>query len=217
MILWKPEAMVIRIGTNKQILTANIFLLFFALTVPGYQGSEIDNYARMQRDLGKYARVQRNLFNYDRALRKIDEEDDENQMLLEDLATHDNDGEKEEVGKAVPQAPSKSLFNRTPLQQHKVNTRSGMRLRRLRRSDEGPKNMRLRRLRRSGGSNMRLRRLRRSDGEMDIDGFFPQDVYVAKRPNYQTTLRSAFDEIMSNSICTVAGRLVPCIREPSSA
>ena len=66
----------------------------------------------MQRDLGKYARVQRNLFNYDRALRKIDEEDDENQMLLEDLATHDNDGEKEEVGKAVPQAPSKSLFNR---------------------------------------------------------------------------------------------------------
>ena len=82
------------------------------------------------------------------------------------------------------------FFDRTPLQQHKVNTRSGMRLRRLRRSDEGPKNMRLRRLRRSGGSNMRLRRLRRSDGEMDIDGFFPQDVYVAKRPNYETTLRS---------------------------
>jgi len=60
-------------------------------------------------------------------------------MLLEELAVHDDDGEKEEVGKAVPQAPSKSLFSRTPLQQHKVNTRSGMRLRRLRRSDEGPK------------------------------------------------------------------------------
>ena len=75
-------------------------------------GSEIDNYARMQRDLGKYARVQRNLFNYARAQRKIEDEDDENQMLLEELAVHDDDGEKEEVGKAVPQAPSKSLFSR---------------------------------------------------------------------------------------------------------
>ena len=93
---------------------------------------------------------------------------------------------------------------------------------------------------------MRLRRLRRADGSMEANGL---PMYVVKRPNYLTTLRSvsmvihlnisveilfffaplvpqvstnfdnifqAFDEIMSNSICTVAGRLVPCIREPST-
>ena len=78
------------------------------------------------------------------------------------------------------------LFYRSPLQIHKVSTRAGMRLRRLRRNGDG---MRLRRLRRGGegDKNMRLRRLRRSEIAMDVPR---HDFYVVKRPNYETTLRS---------------------------
>merc|ERR1719351_377790 len=101
MILWKSEAFVIRIGINKQILRTNILLLFFALTVPGYQGfllqgSEVDNYARMQRDLSKYARAQKEVPDFAQA--DISEEDveDEDQKLLDELANHNNNEDKEE-------------------------------------------------------------------------------------------------------------------------
>jgi len=217
MILWKSEAFVIRIGINKQILTTNILLLFFALTVPGYQGfllqgSEVDNYARMQRDLSKYARAQREVPDFFHASSSEEDVEDEDQKFVRELATQNNDEDKQEETGTDGQAVNEAIFPRSPLQIHKVNTRAGMRLRRLRRNGEG---MRLRRLRRGGegDKNMRLRRLRRTEIAMDVPR---NDFYVVKRPNYETTLRSAFDEIMSNSICTVAGRLVPCIREPSA-
>merc|ERR1719322_643378 len=195
MILWKPEAMVIRIGTNKPFLTANIFFLFFALTVPGYQGSEVDNYARMQRDLSKYARAQRDVPDFVQADGSEEDVEDNDQKFLRELATHNDEDKQEEIGTTDRQTLNEAIFPRTLLQIHKVNTRAGMRLRRLRRNGDG----------------MRLRSLRRSEIAMDVPR---HDFYVVKRPNYETTLRSAFDEIMSNSICTVAGRLVPCIREP---
>merc|ERR1719414_139142 len=205
MILWKSEAFVIRIGINKQILTTNILLLFFALTVPGYQGfllqgSEVDNYARMQRDLSKYARAQREVPDFFHASSSEENVEDEDQKFVRELATQNNDEDKQEETGTDGQAVNEAIFPRSPLQIHKVNTRAGMRLRRLRRGGEGDK-------------NMRLRRLRRTEIAMDVPR---HDFYVVKRPNYETTLRSAFDEIMSNSICTVAGRLVPCIREPSA-
>merc|ERR1712150_283478 len=192
------EAMVIKIGINRHILTTNALLLFFALTIPGHQGSEIGNYARMQRDLSKYARAQRDLDNHGHAQGNIGDTENEDQILLRELGAHgeDIDKEEEEVAREGTNTLNNDLYPRSPFQLHRINPRAGMRLRRLR-SD--------------GSRNMRLRRLRRAEGSMEANG-----LYVAKRPNYLTTLRSAFDEIMSNSICTVAGRVVPCIREPST-
>merc|ERR1711962_298454 len=167
----------------------------------------------MQRDLSKYARAQREVPDFFHAGNSDEDVENEDQKLLSELATHNNDEDnQEEVGTTDGKALNEAIFPRSPVQIHKVSTRAGMRLRRLRRNGDG---MRLRRLRRGGEGdrNMRLRRLRRSEIAMDVPR---HDFYVAKRPNYETTLRSAFDEIMSNSICTVAGRLVPCIREPSA-
>merc|ERR1712223_2308112 len=152
----------------------------------------------MQRDLSKYARAQREVPDFAQADSNEDEVEDEIQKLLRELAIHNNDEDKqEELGTTDHQTINEAIFPRSPLQIHKVSSRAGMRLRRLRRNGDG----------------MRLRRLRRSEIAMDVPR---HDFYVVKRPNYETTLRSAFDEIMSNSICTVAGRLVPCIREPSA-
>merc|ERR1719414_499793 len=132
MILWKSEAFVIRIGINKQILTTNILLLFFALTVPGHQGfllqgSEVDNYARMQRDLSKYARAQREVPDFFHAGSSDEDVEIEDQKLLSELATHNNDGDKqEEIGTTDGQALNEAIFPRSPLQIHKVSTRAGM-------------------------------------------------------------------------------------------
>merc|ERR1719328_395974 len=98
MNLWKSEAFVIRIGINKQILTTNILLLFFALTVPGFllQGSEVDNYARMQRDLSKYARAQREVPDFFHASSSEEDVEDEDQKFVRELANQNNDEDKQE-------------------------------------------------------------------------------------------------------------------------
>merc|ERR1712096_566321 len=89
---------------------------------------------------------------------------------------------------------------------------SGMRLGRLKKEDSG---MRLRRLR-SDDSGMRLRRLRSTSESTERHGL---PVYIMKRLAYGiyptlSNFDSVLSEIMSNSVCTVAGRPVPCIRRP---
>jgi hypothetical protein len=174
--------------------------------------SDNDPYSKYWCHLSQYPLLYRDLANYGLTQGNMGDAEDEDQEILGELAAHNEDIDKEEdIGRGGTSTLNKDRYLRSPLQLHKINTRAGMRLRRLR-SD--------------GSKNMRLRRLRRADGSMEANGL---PMYVVKRPNYLTTLRSAFDEIMSisictvagdeimsNSICTVAGRLVPCIREPST-
>jgi len=215
MLLLQSEAMVIRIGIKKQISTKHAILLFAAILIPGYKGNEIDKYARAQRsfhEINEYARMQRDLAAYARAQRAAtnfengNEEENGKPNFLNELVSPEDqiDNMKLNNQNDLTDQWGMILKYHTPRYEsdssdlHKVNTRAGMRLRRLRRGGAGSK-------------NMRLRRLRRADGSMD-EKFQP--IYLGKRPSYASPIESALNEIMANSMCTVVGRLVPCIRSP---
>ena len=71
----------------------------------------------MQRDLSKYARAQRDISNGALAQRNMGDGDDEDEMLLHELTSQEDNGEKEEAEKDVTQALNKAneLFMRYDL------------------------------------------------------------------------------------------------------
>lgn len=77
------------------------------------QGSEVNNYARMQRDLSKYARAQREVPDFAQADSNEDEVEDEGQKLLRELAIHNIDEDKqEELGTTDHQTINEAIFPR---------------------------------------------------------------------------------------------------------
>ena len=78
------------------------------------KGSEIGNYARMQRDLSKYARAQRDLDNHGHAQGNIGDTENEDQILLRELGAHGEevDKEEEEVAREGTNALNNDLYPR---------------------------------------------------------------------------------------------------------
>ena len=77
------------------------------------QGSEVDNYARMQRDLSKYARAQRIVPDFAQADSSEEDVMDEDQKLLDELANHNNNEDKqEELGTTDHQTINEAIFPR---------------------------------------------------------------------------------------------------------
>ena len=76
------------------------------------QGSEVDNYARMQRDLSKYARAQREVPDFAQADSSEDDIEDEDQKLLHELATHNDEDKQVEIGTSDRQALNEAIFPR---------------------------------------------------------------------------------------------------------
>ena len=66
----------------------------------------------MQRDLSKYARAQREVPDFTQADGSEEDIEDEDQKLLHELATHNDEDKQEELGTADRQTLNEAIFPR---------------------------------------------------------------------------------------------------------